>query len=92
MRYLTKRFLWALPLALFLGCEPPSSDAICEDACTAWDTCYQSPSDTNAGRFCDGYDYDTCYAECKADGDWSTGYVDCVESQSTCCDITDECG
>lgn len=72
-------------LFIGLGCGG-SSDSLCDRACTAWNSCTQVAGNTV------NYPYDTCFAECKEEGDWDAFYVSCVEDQTTCPAIGNECG
>ena len=59
-------------IACFGGGCANSSDEICDKACTAWevDNCWG---------------YDLCWDDCKADGDWSNAYAQCVEDNAGDC-------
>ena len=50
------------------GC---STRALCESACDVWTDCGM-------------WDYDTCMVECRIEGNWSSGYVNCLEAQDPC--------
>jgi hypothetical protein len=68
-----------------------SSDEVCEQACEAWDRCeldLVQPDD------CDviGWPYARCFETCKDDGDWDQDYADCVDRQTTCCEMEQGCG
>lgn len=65
-------------LALTITVAGCSTDAICERACDAWEGCWG---------------YDECWDDCKADGDWDSGYADCCEDNAgDCYDLDIICG
>jgi hypothetical protein len=66
------------------GCSSDASTPeLCDRACTAWDNCTGQQ---------DFYPYDQCMSECAADGDWDSGYVECLERLTACIDMEQECG
>jgi hypothetical protein len=76
------RFWTALTCTLLLtlsaaGC---STDAICTEACNAWESkCSYSD-----------YDFDVCFDDCKFEADWSQTYADCVTAAGNC-GIVEDC-
>ena len=46
--------------------ESKSSEC-CDEACRIWAAC--------------GWSSDVCLAECRADGDWCGGYIDCIRGR-----------
>jgi len=68
----------ACVLGLSFGAAGCSTDAICERACDAWAGCW---------------DYDVCWDDCKADGDWDSAYASCCEDHAgDCYDLENICG
>lgn len=63
-----------------IACGPASTDEQCDDACGHWSLC----DDAGSGYT---YTYDGCLKECKREGDWDQGYVDCVTSKYWCSDM-----
>ena len=61
--------------ALFvsIGCSSSeSTDAVCNEACNIWqDACL--------------FDFETCTAECKAEGDWGGVYLQCLRNNADDC-------
>jgi len=73
----------AMSLAMGLGCAPEAStDSLCDEACTHWAGC----DDGGTGYT---WSYDDCMQTCMDDGDWDSGYVDCVVGHDMCWDIED---
>jgi hypothetical protein len=72
-----------LAVALFgvglfaLGACSSSTDDQCTEACQVWESlCAYSD-----------YTFEDCFAECKADGDWSGLYVSCLQAATDCDDV-----
>ncbi len=80
-----KRWIIGLVLACGLALTACSTDDLCARACTAWTTCTQVDGNTV------NYPYETCFDECKSEGDWDLGYVTCVESYVTCPELGNNC-
>ena len=80
-----RKLIWlgVLVFAAACGSTEASTPDLCERACEAWDAC------TGADNW---YPYDTCMSDCQSDGDWDTGYVECLESHSTCQAMEADCG
>ena len=70
---------------LVMSCQR-SSDDLCDEACSIWDSCEQVEGNTV------NYPYDTCFEECKDEGDWGRSYVNCLEDQDTCPELGNQCG
>lgn len=62
-----------------------STDEICDEACAIWDNCEQVE-----GNFVN-YSYEECYADCKAEGDWTRSYIRCLREQYTCPALGNQC-
>lgn len=60
-----------------------STPELCDEACRVWDAC------TGQAGW---YPYATCMTDCRAEGDWDQGYVDCVKRYTSCEDLERECG
>jgi hypothetical protein len=60
------------------SCDSCSSDELCDDTCTKW---------ANCGH----WNYDTCYDQCKDDGNWSSAYRDCILSAACSESALDYC-
>lgn len=67
-----------------VGCA--STDALCDAACEEWRTCTQVKGNTV------NYPYETCFAECKEEGDWGPFYLNCLESYDRCPELGNQCG
>lgn len=57
-----------LALAI-VGCSESTTTEWCEEACTIWTDCT-------------GWNYQDCLNECRAEGDWDAGYLNCIENVS----------
>lgn len=76
----------AAALLLLLGgaaCGDASTPELCDEACRIWDSC-EGPEGW--------YPYLTCVSECRDEGDWGGGYVDCLRDHQTCADLELHCG
>ncbi len=74
-----------LTLGLLGGAAACSTDEICDEACSEWESCTQVE-----GNYMN-YSYDECYEECKDEGDWTRSYVDCLAAQTTCPEMANQC-
>lgn len=69
--------LFAAVALLAIGCGGGNSTANCDAACTIW-------------KNCGTWDYDACMTDCKAAGDWSDTYLNCLKAAS--CESLNSCG
>ena len=49
-----------------------STDAVCNEACNIWQAACL-------------FDFETCTAECKAEGDWGGLYLECLRNNADDC-------
>lgn len=65
------------------GSGKASTPELCRQACDQWAACTGSPG---------YYPVDQCTADCEAEGDWDSTYVECLQKYSTCQDLENNCG
>jgi hypothetical protein len=66
-------------LFAWIGCGgDESTDAVCNEACNIWQAeCT--------------WDFQTCFAQCKSEGDWGGIYLDCLRNADNCTEIETTC-